>query len=82
MKSEIVSLTTTVKQFVNLHFREVQDRIYFEKYYNSTKNRIKNDDSSSNSQNLVKLVKILIETSFKKKINVLYEFRDLIDLAD
>ena len=79
-KSEIVKMSTPVKQFVNLHFREVHDKINFERYYNSTKNRIVRDESSSNSPKLVQYVKKLIESGFKKKLNVLYEFRDFIDL--
>ena len=78
-ESEIISLTTTVKQFVNLHFRKVHDKAYFERYYNSTKHRIKTDESSSNSPELIKYVKIIIESSFKKKRYVLYELRDFID---
>jgi len=66
-KAEIISSMTSVKQIAEQFYAELQDKEIFEKRYNSTKSRLKKEGSSSNSEALVKFIKILCEEGFKNK---------------
>ncbi len=63
----IISLKTEVKQFAELFFYEVTDKISFEKKYNATKSRMKKEGSSSKSEELFIFVITMINTSYKGK---------------
>ncbi len=75
-KAEIISSKTSVKQIAGQFYTELQDKDIFEKRYNSTKSRLKKEESSSNSEALVKFIKILCEDGFKNKER---ELEDIIE---
>ncbi len=68
MKEEgVISSKTTVKDIAELFFSEPADKYLFEKKYNSIKNRLKKDGSSSNSEELIMFVLTLCRKSFYDK---------------
>ena len=66
-ESGIVSNKTTVKQFGELFFSNMADILIFERKYNSTKNRIEKENSTTNSEELLNFTLYLIENGFKEK---------------
>lgn len=63
----IISIKTPVKEFAELFFSDISDKLYFERKYNSTKNRIEKEKSSSNSKELLYFILYLIEKAYKGK---------------
>ena len=55
-ESEIISNKTPVKEFAAMFFHEPTEKYLFERNYNATKSRLKNDGSSSNSDELVEFI--------------------------
>ena len=75
-ESGIISAKTEVSQIVSIFFSESVDNKRAIDTYNRNNSEIRNDESNSNSKQLVEFTKILITKSFGRKKKVLEEIAD------
>ncbi len=66
-EEEVIWSNTPVKDIAELFFIESADKYLFEKRYNSIKSRLKKEESSSNSEALIRFVITLCRKSFNDK---------------
>ncbi|MGA9292637.1 MAG: hypothetical protein WCE54_10565 [Ignavibacteriaceae bacterium] len=65
--TDMISTQSTIKQIAELFFNEVKAKTDFVKIYNSTKDQMEKNESSTNSKKILRFIMLLAERSFRHK---------------
>ncbi|MEJ2616870.1 MAG: hypothetical protein P8Z35_18090 [Ignavibacteriaceae bacterium] len=66
-ETDMISTQSTIKQIAELFFNEVKAKSDFVNTYNSTKDQMEKNESSTNSKKILRFIMVLAEKSFRHK---------------